>query len=400
MNALMLAISLWTTLALKILTYIYFAFLLIGFLIIIIAFLRREKIYIAVIILKMFTYAFGLIILSVNIDIYRKYLKQCPYRLNKLSYSKNLERRCELFNINRNSRYAFQYICSYNSSKEFNYKLDKEIKEDKVICMPIKKLILDNQIILLFFKKYINYNNYYCFRTNIPKNYTYINPENCNNKSKFTYTILLYVFFLIQFITFIPRNNFFWITAESLENSFFDESKRKWERYYRKEEEIKKQNIDDEKGQTENNRRLKSVEINNNISQNQTNTNDINKNKESNENHEISEKKENNETNDNNNLNKEKNNNENNNIDNVENKYKNIEKKEIIKNDKNDAKTSISVVVENKNELSIEKGNKNTHISKDYKLQHSNSINLDQIEFGFVINSEADTINKNIDNKN
>ena len=53
-----------------------------------------------------------------------------------------------------------------------------------------------------------------------------------------------------------------------------------------------------------------------------------------------------------------------------------------------------------KTKMISQKDNKNTNISKDYKLSHSNSIHLDQINFGFAINSEADIINKKIGNKN
>ena len=63
------------------------------------------------------------ITLSVNIAKYRKYLVQCPFTLNKLNYDKHLKRRCELYNINNYSRYSYQYICSYDSSKEFKYNL-------------------------------------------------------------------------------------------------------------------------------------------------------------------------------------------------------------------------------------------------------------------------------------
>ena len=62
------------------------------------------------------------------------------------------------------------------------------------------------------------------------------------------------------------------------------------------------------------------------------------------------------------------NNNAKNNIENIDISIKNNEIKENNNNDKNnDAKTSISVVIKNKNDFTVEKDNKNTNISKDYK---------------------------------
>ena len=379
MNILLLIISLWTTKALEISAYIYFFFLLIFFIIIIIPLLGNEwlfkkykEIVCKMIVLELIIYIFGLFIFSINIDYYRKYIKQCPFLLNRLYYSMHLERKCELFNIYRNNRYAFQYICSYNSSKEFKYRLGQEIKENTVICLPFKKSIDNNQIISLFINEYNNNNNYYCFRTNRPKNYTYINPLYCNNKSKYKGTIVFYLFFLIQFISFLPTSIVIGKTFNELENIFFMKLLNK-----------KKEIYDNEIKKTEKNTQLASAEkTDNNISSQE--------NKEKNKNPEKIE-----------NIDKEKNNNAKNNIENIDISIKNNEIKENNNNDKNnDAKTSISVVIKNKNDFTVEKDNKNTNISKDYKLSHSNSIHLDQINFGFAINSEADIINKKIGNKN
>ena len=51
------------------------------------------------------------------------YLQECPFLFKSdliphkiLDYEK---RRCELYNIYNNSRYKYQYICSYDVAKDF-----------------------------------------------------------------------------------------------------------------------------------------------------------------------------------------------------------------------------------------------------------------------------------------
>ena len=73
-------------------------------------------------------------------------------------------------NINTNSRYKYQYICSYDASNDFS--LSKKIKNNTIICTRAKTSKNNN----------IESNKiYYCSRTNIPKNNTYINIKYCNN---------------------------------------------------------------------------------------------------------------------------------------------------------------------------------------------------------------------------
>ena len=120
----------------------------------------------------------------------------------------------------------------------------------------IKKSIDNNQIISLFINEYNNNNNYYCFRTNRPKNYTYINPLYCNNKSKYKGTIVFYLFFLIQFISFLPTSIVIGKTFNELENIFFMKLLNK-----------KKEIYDNEIKKTEKNTQLASAEkTDNNIS--------------------------------------------------------------------------------------------------------------------------------------
>ena len=399
MNVLMLTLSLWITLALKVFAYIYFVLLCIMYLIFSLPLFGcksySEKNYYCFLLTLFLVYALGLIILSINIDYYRTYLKQCPYLLNRLYYNMNLERRCEIFKISRNSRYAFQYICSYDSSKEFKYKLEKKIKENTVICVPFKNSIPNNHIISLYIKEYINYDNYYCFRTNRPKNYAYVEPKNCNNKSKFNATIAFYVLFLIQFIAFCPT---YYINGNAI-NAFENFKFYKYERNLNRieQEKEKKKKIDEIRDQLNNIRNMISSSTRELFSnnKNKSNISEQKANEKNVENHESSDNKENNENHDNNNENIEKNkkvnNIENNNIENIEKNGNN-------NNDKNDDKTSINIVVKDKNILSAEKDNKKINLSKENKLSPTNSIHLNQIECGFAINSEADIINKNNNN--
>ena len=151
----------------------------------------------------------GSFILETNDEKYRKYLKNCPYTISDLELNLHLERRCDLYNINNNSRYSYQYICSYNSAKEFKYKenqidnkkvpkkLEKKIKSDYVICLKVESLIENNSIVNLFSQEYANSDKYYCSRTNKPNDFIYIEHKDCNNKTKKNY---IFIFNLIYFL--------------------------------------------------------------------------------------------------------------------------------------------------------------------------------------------------------
>ena len=147
-------------------------------------------------------------VISLNYSKYKKYWLNCPFTITDENY--NYERRCELYNINNNSRYSYQYICSYDSSKEFinkelvskdavkkKKKLQKEIKPEYIICNPVIKLIPNNSIIDLFNKNY-NKNKYYCSRTDKPKKLSLAKDKDCI-KIKFTFMKLTTVFPYIQF---------------------------------------------------------------------------------------------------------------------------------------------------------------------------------------------------------
>ena len=148
------------------------------------------------------SFLFGIILLT-NLYRFEKFIKNCPFYLDKLDYDLNFDRRCELYDTNYNSRYSFQYICSYDSSKEFinnKNKLIQEVKPDTVICTKFNELI-DNTIINTFKDVYNKKDKYYCSRTNIPQenDYSFAKAKDCR-RSKYKLMFSLTSFDFFQYI--------------------------------------------------------------------------------------------------------------------------------------------------------------------------------------------------------
>ena len=222
-SILTLIYNIWTTKTIKILYIIFFCFLFLCYIYILFLELIFNKSYfrqirrmmykktnIIIFLLTFFVFSLCVsFILDTNDDIYRKYLKNCPYTISDLDLNLHLERRCDLYNIYNYSRYSYQYICSYNSAKEFKYKenqiddrkvskkLEKKINPDYVICLKVESLIKNNSIVNLFSKEYANSDKYYCSRTNKPNDFINIEHKDCNNKVKKKY---IYIFNLIYFL--------------------------------------------------------------------------------------------------------------------------------------------------------------------------------------------------------
>ena len=151
------------------------------------------------------------------IDYNSKYWKDCPFTINE-DYNLHFKRRCQLYNINDNSRFANQYICSYNPYKDFKYKykttgkhtykvpkkLEQKIEPDFIRCVKVNNLIPNNKIITLFNDEYKNIDKYYCGRTNKPKKNSLINDKDCKDKVKNVFIYILYGFNFLKifFITF------------------------------------------------------------------------------------------------------------------------------------------------------------------------------------------------------
>jgi hypothetical protein len=140
------------------------------------------------------------IIATKNFVNFKSLRNNCPYIIKDLDYNLHIKKRCELYDINYNSRYAYQYICSYDSSKDFKNTFSNEIKEDNVICISYKNLI-NNDVINKFINEYKDEEKFLCSRTNIP-NSEYVNDKNCSEKQNrymCAFLILTYIRLLIIF---------------------------------------------------------------------------------------------------------------------------------------------------------------------------------------------------------
>ena len=138
-----------------------------------------------------------------NIDA--NYLKECPFTFGKeLTHHKILnyeKRRCELYNVYNNSRYKYQYICSYDATEDF--KVNKTLDGlDKVICTKKVNNIKDNNNIINKFIEIYENNKinkfFYCSITEKPVRNNRNREEYCNAN-----TNILILFVILQFFTFI-----------------------------------------------------------------------------------------------------------------------------------------------------------------------------------------------------
>ena len=148
---------------------------------------------------------FTKLLYSINYFYFAKYHKNCPFSLSSDLFSNNTsyyeKRRCELYNIYTNSRYKYQYICSYNASKDFeNDKSDNGL--DKIICIPKINNITNNNIINQFSVLYGNNDSelFYCNRYDLPKKNVYIKDKYCNNNRNLTifFESLFFIFQILR----------------------------------------------------------------------------------------------------------------------------------------------------------------------------------------------------------
>ena len=142
--------------------------------------------------IMLFYIYFSTFAITANSSIYSEFLKNCPFTLSDLDYHLYVKRKCELYGINRNSRYKYNYICSYNAYKDFNGKKTDD-GLDKIICIPAKKI--NNEIVNNFINEYKEKTNYYCSRIEKPKKNEFIKSEYCNVKIDipFMFYILGYI---------------------------------------------------------------------------------------------------------------------------------------------------------------------------------------------------------------
>jgi len=173
-NIIIQIFTIWTHLSLKVLSYF--------------SFFTLCSIYIFILLIKISIYGkylkdlknkfekhiviFFYIIFLINIFRFQKFIIICPFCLDKLDYDLNFSRRCELYDTNYNSRFSYQYICSYDSSKDFaninKKKLKQKVNPDNVICIKFNELI-DNTIINNFKEVYNKKDLFLCCRTNMPQ---------------------------------------------------------------------------------------------------------------------------------------------------------------------------------------------------------------------------------------
>jgi len=156
-------------------------------------------------------------ILGVNLFYFSNYWANCPFSINEPNSNYHYKRRCELYGINTNSRYRYQYICSYNSFKDFSYEyilLYRNykpyyylVKEYKIVCVQFKSTI-NNTIVDLFNKEYLNENKYYCGRIEIPTKNIFVEDRNCNNNLKKKIFYLFYIISILQILYAISHYSF------------------------------------------------------------------------------------------------------------------------------------------------------------------------------------------------
>ena len=230
-DIIILPLSIWTTNTLKILYYIYMTYScfhnIINIMQFILTYMRKcykiinitRNIFVYNSLIFIFFIVLQIIIINVNYIKTGKYWKNCPYIINDLSYDLHLKRRCELYEININCRYSYQYICSYDSSKEFKSKLSKEILTDKVICIPFKKLIDNNDIIKSFENEYRKEKKFYCSRTNMPEDYSFANHKDCNEKKKYLIVFIIVSYLrIISYITYLLTIYCYFIKKQNAQN--------------------------------------------------------------------------------------------------------------------------------------------------------------------------------------
>ena len=223
MDILSLVFSIWITTAIKVLFYIYFAFLSMYYIYIFLYeipldfdFLNKlrrktERFHPIIVIIFALLNIMRFILLTVNSYKATNFWSNCPYLMSDLDYNKHYKKRCELYNINNNSRYSYQYICSYDSSKDFKrQKLIQETKPNSVICIEANNInnLINNKVIELFTNEYKNNKNFYCSRTNMPEdNFTFAEHKDCNN-TKYSLMIIFILFSSFEFLNTMVYLNF------------------------------------------------------------------------------------------------------------------------------------------------------------------------------------------------
>ena len=205
--------------------------------------MKKNVVMIVVSIILVIIWIFIVVIVSLFIKKLTYYKKNCPFMLSD-ELNEHYKRRCELYNIYENSRYRNQYICSYDPTKDFKYKvvrnyrfsyreekrIKRKIENDFLVCVDFTKEIDNNPIITSFCNEYSNSKKFYCSRTNQPKKLINVDDKNCKNNHKFIGIIVIYV------ILFLELFYYFFIFFYSFRKlDYFDSSSY----FYRKNKKVK-----------------------------------------------------------------------------------------------------------------------------------------------------------------
>lgn len=218
-----LVFFIWSSLILKIMFYIYFSFSCIYFIYLTnilygsLHFCKNisGEIFYIFSYLSILFWLYLLLIIYINSFIFEIYLYYCPYLYNDNNYSLHYKRRCELYNINKNSRYKYQYICSFNSSYfSIDNFIIKKIKSDN-ICVPATKVVEYNKIIVEFIYEYKTENKFYCSRKHLPKKYPFAKDKYCSEIIYYDMWLyfflslskIIYHIILIAFLSMIENAN-------------------------------------------------------------------------------------------------------------------------------------------------------------------------------------------------
>ena len=223
-DALILFLSPWFQKSRKIKFCIYFSFACVRFIQFCVLFilkcnnkynrLRRDMFIVYSVLYFIFITVWHLFIIylliTMNFLDYQAFLPNCPYIIKDLEYDLHVKKRCELYNIYNNSRYSYQYICSFDSSKD-------KYNENIVICIPYKNII-NNDIINNFIKEYKDEQNFLCHRRSIPEfendNYKY-----CSEKKRKEMYALLILAYLRILVIYSPFCNFTYLKEDIRRNN-------------------------------------------------------------------------------------------------------------------------------------------------------------------------------------
>ena len=203
--------TVWVSTKIKILFFFYFCFSCIHFFCIsyiVINFVLHKvncllhkiisKVPLLLLLSKKF-FIFEILLLYINSLKFNDYFINCPYLFKDINDKSSLERICELYNIGSNSRYKYQYVCSYDSSKDFIMKLKATIRPNSIICVRISIITMINDILTNFNEENIYY-TYYCHRTNQPSVYSF---DKTNKYCKRKVNMFLYISIFLIYIRII-----------------------------------------------------------------------------------------------------------------------------------------------------------------------------------------------------